>query len=161
MHPPHLPPLAPFGSPPAPPSPRDGPPITTSTNPGCVNPADQQYVAPTIDQTRTASSSSSSVNNSNGEAQFVAGNTVQGTVTQTAASVPVMQLSGEGGQRLDRRSADESVTTGKGLAAEVFAGSVNHARHEAPKVAICTSPAVNVHADTTRPGGLPKNVNIR
>lgn len=159
MNPHNLPPLPSLDQLPA--------PGITSTNPGLVNPADQTFpaVKSEADQTRAPSSASSnSVNNSNGEQQRAHDNIgalASSGVTVSAPSVPLTNLSGDSGQRVDRRSPDESHTTGTGLAAEVFPAAVNHARYAPPVVATPLPTSVNVQADTRGPGGLPINVHIR
>lgn len=162
MNPPDLPALPTIGQPPEPPAPNRFP-ITTANNPGCVNVCEQQSRPPQVNQCASSSSSASAIN-STGEFQIgnqLLGNTIQGTVMKSAASVPTVHLSGEGGQRPDHRAADQAQITGRGLAADVFAGSVSHVHSEAPKVVPCTSPAVTVNAGTAHSGGLPMNVHIR
>lgn len=82
-------------------------------------------------------------------------------VTVTASSAPLTNFSGEGGQRLDRRPTDIAQTTGIGLAADVQVANVSHVKARLPDIAVTTSPATTMNADTSRPGGLPKDVNIR
>jgi hypothetical protein len=116
------------------------------------------------DQTMSKTISSASAVSSDGEIQRGnqhLGNVANGTVTQTRGYVPVVQLSGDGGQRLDMRPADESSSTGTGLAKEVFAGSVNHAKAMAATIAKTTPPAVDVAAGSGHPGGLPMTIHIR
>ena len=55
----------------------------------------------------------------------------------------------------------EAVVTGHGLPAEVFADSVNSAKHIEPPKAIPIPTPVEVHAGSGHPGGLPTNVIIR
>jgi hypothetical protein len=52
-------------------------------------------------------------------------------------------------------------TTGHGLAAEVFAGNVNHAHSLPPTIAPMLPPATDVNAGAHQVGGLPANVHIR
>ena len=159
MNPHTLPPLPSLDQPPA--------PGITSTNPGLVNPADQTFpaVKTEADQTHiTGTTSSSSVNNSNGEQQRLVTDIpsmASNGVTVSAASVPLTNHSGDAGQRLDMRAPEESQPTGSGLPAEVFPGSVNHTRNAPPVVAVPLPPSVNVQADTRGSGGLPINVHIR
>ena len=140
-------------------------PGITSTNPGLVNPADQSFPAVKCeaDQTRVPNThASTSVNNSNGEQQRVHDHAMANNgVTVSAASVPLTDLSGDSGHRLDMRSPEEAQSTGTGLAAEVFPGAVNHARMMPPVIAPLLPPSVNVPADTRTSGGLPINVHIR
>jgi hypothetical protein len=166
-------------------------PASTNNNPGCINPADQTYVPVSAEPSKVDRFASALPATSNGEQQRgnqSASPSFNGTVTQTAGSAPVIQRSGDSGQRLDKRTTTNAKSTGKGLAREVFAGSICHAKHSPPPeaigtgtglpaevfpgsasptmkiaaiVALCTPPAVDVHADTRRSGGLPKNVHIR
>ena len=183
MNPPILPPLVPpenFAA-----------PTSTNNNPGCINPADQTYIPASTEPPRVDRIASALPIDSNGEQQ--SGNqdtspTCNGTVTASASSAPVIQRSGDNGQRPNRQTATKAASTGRGLPQEVFAGSVCHAKHSPPPeakgtgtglpaevfpgsasptmkiaatVAKCTPPAVDARGETDRPGGLPTNVNIR
>ena len=159
MNPYNIPPLPPINQLPA--------PGQTSTNPGIVNPADQAYpaVKSAADQTQLSNSlASASAINSNGEQQRSHPNVhsmASSGVTVNQTSAPLQDFSGDSGQLLDLRLPTPSQSTGSGLAAEVFPGSVSHAKFGPPPTAIALPPAINVPADTRRSGGLPKNVNIR
>ena len=160
MDPLNLPPLPPVGHRPS--------SVTTTTNPGTVNPADQGY-PPAIgrsDQTRSSTrfASASSVN-SNGEQQHVcfdhnsdASNGV--TVQITGHGLPTEVHAGSASQTRNLTSVTAQ-TTSQGLPADVHAGSASHARTLAPIIAKTTNPAVTVQAGTNRPGGLPTNVYVR
>lgn len=164
---------------------------TDSTNPGSTCVANQAYAPAQSDPARSCGIASASAVTSNGEQQRGHQDTspsYNGTVTKTEGSAPLKQLSGEGGQRLDRQRTPKAktthvgitreifaglvsfvrnseppraATTGKGLPAEVFPGSASPTICSPPTIAICTPPAVSIQADTGRPGGLPVNVNIR
>ena len=159
MNPYNLPPLPALDQLPA--------PGQTSTNPGLVNPADQAFpaVRSNADQTQLQSSiASASLTNSNGEQQRLNLNLDaigSNGVTVSAASVPLVSHSGDSGQRLDHKTADQAPATASGLAVEVFPGAVNHARASLPDISIPLPPAVNLAADTRIRGGLAINVNIR
>jgi len=160
-----------------------------NNNPGCTCVADQAYAPAQPNQTPAVGSASAT--NSNGELQQGNQNSspsFNGTVTKTTSSSPVIQLSGEGGQRLDKKRTPKAITTGHGLPRTVFAGSANQVKHSEPskaaitgkglptevfpgssnltmnalpEIAIVTSPSIDVNAGTAHPGGLPVNVNIR
>ena len=158
MNPHNLPPLPPLGQLPS--------PGTTHTNPGIVDVASQCFpaVRAGADQSQTPCSlSSASLVFSDGDAQRPAQLDTIGSngVTVSTSSAPLLNLSGEGGQRIDRRAPDVAVSTGQGLPAEVHADFVSHARPLLPDIAQTTSPAVTVNANTNCSGGLPTNVLIR
>ena len=161
-------------------------PVSCHSNPGTVNPANQAYPAP---PSSSSSIASAAVVNSNGEYQRGnqhRGNLANCGVTSSAPTSPTINANGDVCQRLDLSLAPIAAPTGLGLPAEVFAGSVSHARSMAPTVAATTPPAVDVHAGSvnhahnlapidakTTPtavnvnagvyhaGGLPASVNIR
>ena len=152
----NLAPLAPFSSPPA--------PGATSTNPGCTDPASQSFAPTPTDQASSRTPCKCPTITSDGEIQLAnqhLGNTASGTVTVSAGSGAVVQASGEGGQRLDRRTMARAVTTGHGLPVNILAGNESHSRFIAPKIADCMPPAIDVSAGSGRPGGLATNVNIK
>ena len=158
MNPHNLPPLPPIGQPPA--------PGATHTNPGLVDVSSQSYpaVRPEADQTQVAGAvSPATLVTSNGEEQRPADMDAIGSngVSVSSSSAPLINASGEGGQRLDKRTADISEATHTGLAAEARPDFVSHVVPSLPTIAETTSPAVNVDADTRRAGGLPSNVMIR
>jgi len=100
-------------------------------NPGTTNPADQAFPACITPQT-PATPSSASTTNSTGEQQLPS------RLAVWAKPVP-----------------------GRGLPAEVHAGHSSHVRSSRPAIAATRPPAKDVHAGNSRPGGLPKNVNIK
>ena len=160
-----------------------------TNNPGCTCVADQAY-APVQPNQAPALASASAIN-SNGELQQGNQNSspsFNGTVTKTTGSSPLVQLFGEGGQRLDKKRTPKAITTSHGLPKTVFAGSASQAKHNEPskaaitgkglptevfpgssnltmnappEIAIVTSPSIDVNAGAVHPGGLPVNVNIR
>ena len=152
----NLAPLAPFGAPPAPGS--------TSTNPGCTDPASQSYAPAPTDRASSRTPCSSPTMTSNGEIQLAnqhLGNAAGGTVTVSAGSGAVMQSSGDGGQWLNRQKIVRATPTGQGLPRNIQVSDASQARHIPPEIAKRLPPAVNVAAGTDRPGRLPANVNIR
>jgi hypothetical protein len=158
MNPHNLPPLPPIGQSPA--------PGTTHTNPGLVDVASQCYpaVRAEADQTQVPGAiSSAALVNSNGEEQRPADMDAIGSngVSVSTSSAPLVSASGEGGQRLDKRTADQSESTHTGLATEARPDFVSHVVPSLPTIAETTSPAITVNADTRRAGGLPSNVMIR
>ena len=100
-------------------------------NPGTVNPADQSYPAVPTGNLPQEPSSAALVT-STGESFF------PGVVASQADACEV-----------------------HGLAIEVHAGSVSHVRAMAPEKVVGTSPAKDVSANTSRPGGLAIDVFIR
>lgn len=166
-------------------------PTSTNNNPGCTNPADQTYIPASTEPPRVERFASALPASSNGEQQHGNQNnspSFNGTVTKTAESGSAIQRSGDSGQRPDKHTTAKAISTGRGLPREVFAGSSCHVKHSPPPeakrtgtglpaevfpgsanptikseptVAICTPPAVDIHTETNRPGGLPTNVNIR
>jgi hypothetical protein len=105
--------------------------MSTHTNPGTINPADQAYPA-VLPPQLPPTPASAAVVNANGELQLPSMLTVW--------------------------SAPSSVL---GLAANVHAGSASQVRAQAPVTADTRPPARDVHPGAGRPGGLPANVNIR
>jgi len=89
------------------------------------------------------------------------GNATSGTVTVSTGSGAVVQASGEGGQRLDKKTIERAVSTGRGLPKNILAGNKSHSRFIPPEIAIGLPPAVNVSAGSGRPGGLATEVNIK
>jgi hypothetical protein len=127
----NLAPLARFNTPPV--------PGTTSTNPGCIDPASQSFAPAPTDQSNSRFPCSSPTVTSNGEMQRGnqhLGNAINGTVQVSSGSAAVVQASGEGGQWLDKQETVKAVATGRG-------------------------PIVDVAAGSGHPGGLARNVNIR
>ena len=151
----NLAPLAPFSSPPA--------PGTTSTNPGCTDPASQSYSPVPTDRASSRTPCVSPTITSNGEVQLAnqhLGNASSGTVTVSAGSGAVVQSSGEGGQFLDKQRAVRAVSTGRGLPKNILADNKSHSKFIPPEIAAVIPPTINV-AESNRPGGLAANVNIR
>ena len=160
-----------------------------TNNPGCTCVADQAYAPAQPNQAPALASASAT--NSNGELQQGNQNSspsFNGTVTKTTGSSPLVQLFGEGGQRLDKKRTPKAIVTGhglprtvfagsasqaknsepskaaitgKGLPAEVFPGSSNFAVNTLPEIAVVTTPSIDVNAGAAHQGGLPVNVNIR
>lgn len=156
MKPLNLAPLTPFSAPPVPGS--------TSTNPGCTDPAGQSYAPVATDQASSRTPCASPTITSNGEVQLAnqhLGNATSGTVTVSTGSGAVVQASGEGGQRLDKKTIERAVSTGRGLPKNILAGNKSHSRFIPPEIAIGLPPAVNVSAGSGRPGGLATEVNIK
>jgi len=137
-------------------------PITTTTNPGCVDVASQGASNVLIDHSVSSTISSASSVNSNGEVQIANSLALcQGTMSVTKCYGSLVHASGEGGQRLDHQKAVQAASTGQGLPANVDAGTVNHAMYMGPNIALCSPVAVTVNAGSLQPGGLASNVNIR
>ena len=156
MKPLNLAPLAPFSSPPV--------PGATSTNPGCTDPASQSFAPTPTDQASSRTPCTCPTITSNGEMQRGnqhLGNASNGTVTVSAGSGAVVQASGEGGQRLDRRAIEKAVTTGRGLPKNILAGNRSHSKFIPPEIASGMPPAIDVAAGSSRPGGLATEVNIK
>jgi hypothetical protein len=131
MNPLNLAPISRFKSPPI--------PGTNSTNPGCTDPASQSFAPVPTDQASSRFPCSSPTITSNGEMQRGnqhLANAINGTVQASSSSAAVTQASGEGGQRLDKQETVRAVSTSRG-------------------------PAVDVAAGSGHPGGLAKNVNIK
>ena len=152
----NLAPLAPFGTPPAPGS--------TTTNPGCTDPASQSYAPAPTDRASSRTPCSSPTMTSNGEIQLAnqhLGNATSGTVTVSAGSGAVVQASGDGGQRLDRQSIVRAMPTGRGLPRNILADNKSHSRFIPPEIAVGIPPAVDVAAGSGHPGGLATNINIK
>ena len=118
----NLAPLAPFNSPPA--------PGTTSTNPGCTDPASQSYSPVPTDRASSRTPCVSPTITSNGEVQLA-------------------------NQRVVR-----AVSTGRGLPKNILADNKSHSKFIPPEIAAVIPPTINV-AESSRPGGLAANVNIR
>ena len=156
MKPLNLATLAPFSSPPV--------PGATSTNPGCTDPASQSFAPTPTDQASSRTPCACPTVTSNGEIQLAnqhLGNATSGTVTVSTGSGAVVQASGEGGQRLDRKAIERAVTTGRGLPKNILAGNKSHSRYIPPEIAVGIPPAVDVSAGSGHPGGLATNVNIK
>ena len=151
-----LAPLAPFNSPPA--------PCSTSTNPGCTDPASQAYTPASPDRAISRTACPSPTISSDGEMQMAnqhLGNLANGTVLVSAGSGAVVQASGENGQLPNKPATVTAATTGHGLPRDILTASQNHARMIPPEIADCRPPAVDVAAGSGHPGGLATNVNIR
>ena len=134
MNPPTLPPIVPFGSLPS--------PIATFANPGCSNPASQGYPMPPPDPSRSMPTGSGLAATSNGEQQR--GNqdtspTCNGSVTSTAGTSHVNQISGEGGQRLDLKATAKAEVTGSGLPRDSFPASSALGKYARPPRAVVTN----------------------
>lgn len=134
MKPPTLPPIIPFGSLPS--------PNATCTNPGCSDPASQGYPMPPADPSRSLPSGLGLAATSNGEMQR--GNqdtspTCNGSVTSTAGTSHVNQISGEGGQRLDLKATSKAEVTGSGLPKDAFPASSGLGRYIKPPRAVVTN----------------------
>ena len=152
----NLAPLVPFGAPPV--------RLTTSTNPGCTDPAGQSFAPVPTDSASSRTPCSSPTITSNGEMQHKnqhLGNATSGTVLVSAGSGAVVQAHGEGGQFLDKRKTVKAESTGKGLPKNIYAGNRSHMHMIPPTIAVGTTPAVDVTAGVTHPGGLPTNVFIK
>lgn len=100
-------------------------------NPGTTNPADQSF-PPNLQPSAPSSPASSSTINSSGDLQLPC---------QHSTSAPT------GGPQ--------------GLPTEVNAGHSSQVRSQPAVIAETFPPARSVAAGTDRPGGLPKNVNVR
>jgi hypothetical protein len=134
LNPPILPPIIPFGSLPS--------PNATCTNPGCADPASQGFPMPPADPARSHPSGSGLAATSNGEMQR--GNqdtspTCNGSVTSTAGTSHVNQISGEGGQRLDLRATAKAESTGTGLPKDAFPASSSLGKYTRPPRAVITN----------------------
>jgi hypothetical protein len=135
-------------------------PTITSTNPGTVDVSRQAYPpAPS----RAATPSSNALSTSNGENQFPASR-------QTRVEFAISEPTSGRGLPLEVHPASTScvrptatatavATAVHGLPSEIHPASC--ARPIPVAVADTTSPARDVRADSSRPGGLPVNVNIR
>jgi hypothetical protein len=101
--------------------------------------------------------------NSNGESQRPAQLDAIGSngVSVSSSSSSTTNHSGEGGQRLDLKATEIAHSTGSGLAADAHPDFVSHVVPCLPVIAKTTTPAITMHANTNRLGGLPSNVNIR
>ena len=156
MKPLNLAPLTPFNAPPV--------PGTTTTNPGCTDPASQSYAPVPTDRASSRTPCACPTITSNGEVQLAnqhLGNASSGTVTVSAGSGAVVQASGDSGQRLDRQTIVRAVTTGRGLPKNILAGNKSHSRFIPPEIASGLPPAIDVSAGSGRPGGLATEVNIK
>jgi len=134
LNPPILPPIFPFGSLPS--------PNATCTNPGCSDPASQGYPMPPPDPSRSMPTGSGLAATSNGEQQR--GNqdtspTCNGSVTSTAGTSHVNQISGEGGQRLDLKATAKAEVTGSGLPRDSFPASSALGKYARPPRAVVTN----------------------
>ena len=153
-------------------------------NPGTTNPADQIFPAPP--HTRCSSThGSAAVTNSNGESQFrsapmstqsastgrgLPANVHAGSASQVhhsptsiappSAPAPTCLYSNDEIQ-LPAIQATPAPSTGRGLPADIHAGSANHARYVPATATPLRQTATTVYADSCRPGGIPKNVVIR
>lgn len=131
----NLAPLTPFEAPPV--------RLTTSTNPGCTDPASQSFTPVPTDSASSRTPCSSPTITSNGEMQHKnqhLGNASSGTVLVSTGSGAVVQAHGEGGQFLDKRKAVQAESTGKGLPKNIYAGNKNHMHMIPPLIAVCTPP---------------------
>ena len=143
MKPLNLAPLTPFNAPPV--------PGTTTTNPGCTDPASQSYAPVPTDRASSRTPCACPTITSNGEVQLAnqhLGNASSGTVTVSAGSGAVVQASG-------------AVSTGRGLPKNILAGNKSHSRFIPPEIASGLPPAIDVSAGSGRPGGLATEVNIK
>lgn len=147
-------------------SPVDAPrgPVADVTNPGTSSPARQQYASPTVDQTRSVTTSSASHINSNGQAQFLDHNRGSQGVTVTPSSAPLRNASGDAHRAwAAKRPKDNGVIVQKGLPglpATINAGEQNHSK-QIQEFAVRMPVAKTFDGGAKRPGRLPKNVNIR
>jgi hypothetical protein len=131
--------------------------LTTNTNPGCTNPADQTYTP--VRTNPIPPPASTAVITSNGEQQRRENQPTPKAVS-TGRGLPQDVLAGSTSQ--DRGlTAVRAVSTGQGPHIEAFPGSANLARNISPEEAACTPPATDVNACSGHPGGLAVNVNIK
>lgn len=138
--------------------------ISTTTNPGCTDPANQSFAPVPTDSASSRTSCSSPTITSNGEMQHKnqhLGNATNGTILVTSGSGAVVQAHGEGGQFLDKRKTVRAEITGRGLPKNIYAGNKSHMHMIPPTIAIGTTPAIDVTAGVTHPSGLPTNVFIK
>jgi hypothetical protein len=119
----NLAPLTPFNAPPA--------PGTTSTNPGCTDPASQSFAPVSTDR----------------------------AISRNPCACPTVTSNGE--VQIGNQEAVRAVSTGHGLPRNVLADNSSHSRFIPPNIAISTYPAIDVAAGSGRPGGLAKNVNVK
>jgi len=131
-------------------------PITTSTNPGTVNPSERGFPPP---PTLTAPPSTIPLRCSSGESQFPA------ALPTRPSGSPVLGLPAEvcvaNGSCVVHSPPAPAQVTGVGLPSQVDAGAAGHTRPVPAAVATALPPTVNVDANTSLPCGLPKNVYVR
>ena len=131
---------------------------TTNTNPGTVDVSRQAYPpAPS----RSATPSSNALNTSNGENQFPASRLARVAAgSPTAGHGLPLEVHPASTSCVRPTAAATAVATAvHGLPTEIHPASC--VRPIPAAVADTTSPARDVRADSSRPGGLPVNVNIR
>ena len=132
-------------------------PLTTNTNPGCTNPADQTYTP--VRTNSVPPPASAAVTTSNGEQQRR-----ESQPTPRAVSTGrglAQNVSAGSTSQVRGIAAVSAISTGQGLPMEAFPGSANLARSISPEAAACTPPATDVNACSGHPGGLPINVIIK
>lgn len=134
-------------------------PVSDSVNPGCSSPADQCFAPAPLGMADPSSFTGGPVAQSSGEGQYPAASGAG--VTVTPGSVPLVQLCGDVGSRVDVCPAAVAQVTGRGLAANVMADGQGSTRSVPPTIARCTPVAVDVSAGSSRPGKLAANVMVR